>query len=183
MADGHQRHQLELHTAAPALLALLQSLPTGDGARPTAIDVAADGAQAIAPGLIKGPLRPRLHLLNAALLPLLQVHAEGIGHLTAAVGVLPPGEGLIEVGVGLHQGGERQGQPHSCLQRVNGRNPARLQLQLHRHQAIGIAAGQIVLAGIQQRSGQLQAQAGGAGAIRLHQRWPGASPADPPPPR
>ena len=115
VAQGRQGHQLQLQPLAPALAQLQQRLPAGLASGAGAVDVAADRPQAMAPGPLQGPLPPLQNLFGAALgkLPLVGLH--GGGHGALPIGEGRSGKGLVEVGVGLHRRGDRQGQARPWL--------------------------------------------------------------------
>ena len=166
------RHQLQLHPAKPALAGFQQGIPAGLGRRPQAVNVAADGPQTIAPGPIQGPLGPLGHLLGRALAVFAQVGLHGRGHGALAVGKGDGAEGLIEVGMGLHQGRERQRQPggrrgRRGRQGFDRRDLASCYPEPQRHQAIGIGPKAHRQPWIQQAAGQAHQQRAGPSS-RVH---------------
>jgi hypothetical protein len=158
VGQGHQRHQLQLHPARPAAAQVAQGLPAGRRAGPAAVDVGADGAQALAPGALQRPLPPGQHRLAVALIGLPQVGPQGPRQGPLPIGMELAAVGLVEVGVGLHQGGEGQGQGAGRLRGATGTHLRQMpppQAEVHRHQTVGVRRGK-GRRRIQQTAGQAQ---------------------------
>ena len=124
MGQGHQSHQLQIHPAAPALLQFEQGAPTGFSHGATAVDVAADGTQAITPGLLQSPLAPLENVFGCARFGFLQIGRQRGSHRALTVRVGCPAERLIEMGVGIHQRGkgQRQKLTRCRTEAMDGRN-------------------------------------------------------------
>ena len=162
MGQGRQGHQLQVQPIAPALPQLQQCLPTGLASGAATVDVAADRPQAMAPGPLQGPLTPLPHLLGAALGRLPPVGLHGAGHGALPIREGRGGKGLVEVGVGLHRRGDRQGQARTPgRRRIQGQDAGDATLlpgQLHRHQAVGIRRRQPGVTGVEQTARQPRRQ-------------------------
>ena len=141
MADRHHRHQLQRDPIAPGISKARQHLPGWSGARPEAVDMAADRPDPEMPGLLQGPFGPLGHPGAMAQAVFGLVGRQGVGHPTGAIGGLRPAVDLVEVGMGLDHGGQGH-QGRRLL--VGGRpqtNPATTAvLENHRDQAIVIRA-------------------------------------------
>ena len=177
MRHRRQGHQLQINPTLPALSLGDQRLPTGFSPRADAVDVAADGPDAIAPAALQGRLRPLQHLLGGALAVLPLVLRQSRGHGALPIGGIGRGEGLIQMGVGLHQGREGHGQLAGIAtgwQRPQGAHDAVLLLDLQRHQTLPIRLGKPHGPRVEEVAGQLEAQ----GASPHHRaRRPGVWPA------
>ena len=139
----HKGHQLQLHPAPPVAAKLQQHLPAGGGPGAEAVDVAADRPQPVAPGSLQGLLAPLPHPVGLPLGRFPAVRRHGPGHGAVGIGEGFSAEGLVEVGMGLHQRRERQGQGGAAsAQPMDGTDPPGGLLQLHRHQPLGIGGRQ-----------------------------------------
>ena len=105
MLDRNQGDELQFDPVAPALAQLEQGLPAPLRSRAEAVDMTAQGTQSLAACQLQSPLASLQNKLPG---PRGVLHKIG-GHRTAVgagwVGVLSPGEGLVEMNMGIGQSG------------------------------------------------------------------------------
>ena len=169
--------------------AVVYAASTGGGG-PEAVDMAAQGAAAVAPGQLKRPLGPPQHLLGAPCGDLRQVGGQGARHRALPIRKGRRRPGLVAVHMGIDQRRQGQGkrsrhgpsegmlrplalsgksQASAVLGRggPQGADPTRLVLQHHGHQALAISRWQIG-AGIQQAAGDPQGRQQDRKSTRLN---------------
>ena len=163
MVDRHQAHQLQFQPIGPAAPQAVEHLQAEVAPLAAAVDMAADRPQTLAPGPQQGPLGPLLQILGGATAGFGLVGGQGCRDCAGAIGETGGAEGLVQVGVGLHQGGEGQrrpwrGGPLGIAPRARGvwglgrrmqrLDAPRFNLQYNRHQTVGIPLGQSPIPGI-----------------------------------
>ena len=89
MGNGNQGHQLKVDVVPPVLPQLQQGSPAGFGTGTEAVDVAAQGTQAMATGPLQGLFTPGQNSRLRSGLMLLQVGGKGTVVGAAQVGVIP----------------------------------------------------------------------------------------------
>ena len=108
------------------------------------------------------------------MLPL--VLCQGLGHGALPVGEKGAGEGLVQVGMGLHQRGQGQGQRVAIATRGQGLDrphQACSVVDLHRHQPLLVGPGQGLEGRIQQAARHPHLQGPGQGQGAHEARWGG----------
>ena len=112
---------LELEAIRPGGPRVGHRLPGGLGTGPAQVQVTAQCPVALSPGCLQCPTDAVGDGSGGATPVLPEIGVQGTGDGATEVGELRPGEGLVQMAVGLHGGGEGQGEMWSCCagQRFN----------------------------------------------------------------
>ena len=108
MLHRHESHQLQLQSIPPLLSQSGERLPAAGSTRPETVDMAAHGSQPMTPRQLKCTLAAGLNLLKGARLVLSVVGRQSRLKRADGIGIVVPGEGFIQVSVGLHQPRQHQ---------------------------------------------------------------------------